>query len=115
MLEQTCFTRSSTRTTSRSSPSGRSGAPARWRGGGKPGARQTGAPGRDPRLPEPGSVLTRNYQGNDHDVTVLDDGFEYQGERYRSLSKIAREITHTNWNGYLFFGLQRRTRKHDDR
>ncbi len=36
-------------------------------------------------------------------MTILDDGFEYDGERYRSLSKIARVITGTPWNGYLFF------------
>ena len=66
---------------------------------------------RDPRLPEPGTVLTRTHGGVEHQVTVLDDGFEYRGERYTSLSKIAREITATNWNGFLYFGLQRRTRK----
>ncbi len=37
--------------------------------------------------------------------------FEFRGERYRSLSKIAREITGTNWNGFSFFQLQRRTQK----
>jgi len=66
---------------------------------------------RDPRLPEPGTVLTRAHDGVDHQVTVLDDGFEYRGQRYASLSKIAREISGTNWNGFLYFGLQRRTRK----
>ena len=39
------------------------------------------------------------------------EGFEYRGERHASLSKIAREISGTNWNGFLYFGLQRRTRK----
>jgi len=71
----------------------------------------TPATDRDPRLPEPGTVLTRTHGGVEHQVTVLDDGFEYRGERYTSLSKIAREITGTNWNGFLYFGLQRRTRK----
>ncbi|MCA9559510.1 MAG: DUF2924 domain-containing protein [Myxococcales bacterium] len=66
---------------------------------------------RDPRLPEPGTVLTRTHDGVEHRVTVLDDGFEYRGERHASLSKIAREISGTNWNGFLYFGLQRRTRK----
>ncbi|MCA9632834.1 MAG: DUF2924 domain-containing protein [Myxococcales bacterium] len=69
------------------------------------------AASRDPRLPEPGTVLTRMHEGVEHTVTVLDDGFEYRGERYASLSKIAREISGTNWNGFLYFGLQRRTRK----
>jgi Protein of unknown function (DUF2924) len=58
---------------------------------------------RDPRLPAVGTVLTRIHGTTEHTVTVLDDGFEYQGERYRSLSKIARVITGTPWNGYLFF------------
>ena len=56
---------------------------------------------RDFRPPGPssgGSTAT-----TEHSVTVLDDGFEYQGEHYRSLSKIARVITGTPWNGYLFF------------
>lgn len=60
-------------------------------------------PARDPRLPAVGSVLTRVHQTTEHTVTVLNDGFEYQGERYCSLSKIARVITGTPWNGYLFF------------
>jgi hypothetical protein len=38
---------------------------------------------------------------------VLDDGFEYDGRQYRSLSAIAIEITGTRWNGFLFFGLTR--------
>jgi hypothetical protein len=66
---------------------------------------------RDPRLPEPGTVLVRQHGGVEHRVTVLADGFEYAGQRYESLSKVARAISGTNWNGYLFFSLQRRTRK----
>ncbi len=60
-------------------------------------------PARDPRLPVPGTVLTRVHGKAEHRVTVLDDGFEYKGKPYRSLSKIAREITGTSWNGFLFF------------
>ena len=41
------------------------------------------------------------------DVTVLDDGFEYDGQVYRSLSAIAKEITGTVWNGPAFFGLRK--------
>lgn len=63
---------------------------------------------RDPRLPAPGAILTRTYAEEIHEVTVLDDGFDYRGERYRSLSKIAREITGTAWNGYTFFGCAAR-------
>ena len=65
-------------------------------------------PPRDPRLPAPGTVLTRRYNGVEYRVTVLDAGFEYAGRTYRSLSAVAREITGTAWNGYGFFALQRR-------
>ena len=58
---------------------------------------------RDPRLPAVGTVLTRIHGTTEHRVTVFNDGFEYRDERYRSLSKIARVITGTPWNGYLFF------------
>lgn len=68
-------------------------------------------PSRDPRLPPVGSMLHRTHGGVDHQVTVLDDGFEYQGERYASLSRVARAIAGTPWNGFLFFGLRRRTEK----
>lgn len=59
----------------------------------------------DSRLPAVGSVLTRIHGTTEHRVTVVDDGFDYRGERYRWLSKIARVITGTVWNGYpIFFG-----------
>jgi len=58
---------------------------------------------RDPRLPSVGTVVRRAHGTTDHSVTILEDGFEYRGEWYRSLSKIARLITGTPWNGYLFF------------
>jgi hypothetical protein len=57
--------------------------------------------------PTAGTRLIRGWAGVDHCVTVLDDGFEYQGRPYRSLSAIAREITGTRWNGLLFFGLRK--------
>jgi hypothetical protein len=60
-------------------------------------------PGRDPRLPPVGTVLRRMHDGIEHHVTVLGDSFEYRGESYRSLSKLARVITGTPWNGFLFF------------
>jgi hypothetical protein len=50
--------------------------------------------------------LIRQWQGVEHSVTVLDDGFEYQGARYRSLSAVARAIAGTRWNGPLFFALR---------
>ncbi len=58
---------------------------------------------RDPRLPPAGTVVRRIHGKTEHSVTILDEGFEYRGEKYRSLSKIARVITGTPWNGYLFF------------
>jgi hypothetical protein len=63
---------------------------------------------KDWRLPAPGSLLARRHEGRDIVVKVLDDGFEYQSRRYRSLSAIAREVTGTRWNGLLFFGLAER-------
>ena len=63
------------------------------------------AKARDPRLPAPGSMLRRAHGGVEHEVIVHEGDFEYRGQRYRSLSKIAREITGTAWNGLLFFGL----------
>ena len=54
-----------------------------------------------------GTKLTRHWQGTDHIVTVLESGFEYNGQHYKSLSKIANEITGSRWNGWLFFGLKK--------
>ncbi len=56
--------------------------------------------------PPIGTELIRRFNGVDHHVSVLHDGFEYQGQKYKSLSKIARFITGTQWNGPLFFGLR---------
>ncbi len=84
-------------------------APARWRApvARKEGVSATAGPNasvaRDPRLPPVGTVLTRQHDSVEHKVTVLADGFEYRGETYRSLSKVARLITGTPWNGFLFF------------
>ena len=93
--------------------------PAGWAPGDRPKtavktakATAGGGKARDPRIPEPGTVITRTYKGVEHPVTVLDDGgFEHDGTRYRSLSKIAKLITGTNWNGLLFFGLTGRKQK----
>ncbi len=58
------------------------------------------------RLPMPGTVLTREYKGKLIQVEVLEDGFfEYEGGKYRSLSAVAKTITGSHWNGYLFFRL----------
>ena len=62
--------------------------------------------------PIPGTVLIREYKGVEHRVTVTHDGqFEYQGCVYRSLSRIAREITGAQWSGPLFFGLRKPGRR----
>ncbi len=57
---------------------------------------------------KPGLKLVREWRGETHDVLVLENGFEWNGQRWRSLSAIAREITGTPWSGPRFFGLQRR-------
>lgn len=59
----------------------------------------------DPRLPPIGSYLEREYKGRRVIVKVLVDGFEFNSRIYRSLSAIARAVTGTKWNGFLFFNL----------
>ena len=63
---------------------------------------------RDPRLPPPGTVLRKTHKNVEHQVKVLATGFEYKGERYKSLSKVARLITGTTWNGYGYFAQELR-------
>ena len=58
--------------------------------------------------PLAGTKLMREHRGVQHVVTVRADDFEYDGKPYRSLSAIARDITKTRWNGWTFFGLNRR-------
>ena len=58
-----------------------------------------------------GAKLVREWQGETITVLVLEDGFEWQGKRWRSLSKIAREITGTRWSGPRFFGLDKAKRR----
>jgi hypothetical protein len=53
----------------------------------------------------PGVVLTREWKGVVHTVTVTTEGFQHLGRRYASLSDIARAITGTRWSGPRFFGL----------
>jgi hypothetical protein len=53
-----------------------------------------------------GTTLVRDWHGVTHRVTVLDDGFDFHGERFRSLSEIARKITGVRRSGPLFFGLR---------
>jgi hypothetical protein len=58
--------------------------------------------------PKAGTRFVREWQGQLHEVAVLDQGLEYKGHNYRSLSEIAREITGTRWSGPAFFGLRKR-------
>jgi hypothetical protein len=55
---------------------------------------------------KPGTVLIREWNGRMHRVSVLADGFTYDGKTYSSLSKVASAITGTRWNGPRFFGLR---------
>lgn len=59
----------------------------------------------DDRLPTPGTVLTRKFKGITYSVTIMPVGFEMDGDIYKSLSAVAKAITGSHWNGYLFFGL----------
>jgi hypothetical protein len=56
--------------------------------------------------PVAGTKLIREWQGIEHCVTVRAHDFEYLGRPYKSLSSVAREITGTKWNGWVFFGLK---------
>lgn len=67
----------------------------------------------DPRNPVVGTRLVREWDGVEHTVTVMKNGFDWQGRKFKSLSAAARAITGTQWNGYRFFGL--REARRDDR
>ena len=80
-----------------------------------PGKRQA-SPGpvklvRDKRIPPPGTVLLRQYKGHAIAVNVLEDGFEWEGREYRSLSAVAKEVTGSHLNGVRFFHLDRKETK----
>jgi hypothetical protein len=68
---------------------------------------QTGALGdkNDARLPPPGTIITRTYKGESLQVKILDDSFEFEGETYQSLSAVAKAITGSHCDGFLFFRL----------
>jgi hypothetical protein len=68
--------------------------------------RRTGRVGPLPSLTlKPGARLVREWRGRAHTVTVTEDGFEYAGTSYPSLTKIAKKITGARWSGPRFFGL----------
>ena len=65
----------------------------------------------DARNPMPGTKLLREWNGVEHTVTMLSDGYEWNARKYKSLSAIAKAITGTNWNGFRFFGLREKSRR----
>ena len=60
---------------------------------------------RDSRLPAPGSTITKTYHSKAIQVKVLENGFEYQGKIYKSISRVAMDIVKRPISGYVFFGL----------
>jgi hypothetical protein len=60
-------------------------------------------------VPKTGMTLVRQWRGHAHTVLVREDGFEYEGQHYRSLTVIAKRITGAHWSGPRFFGLTKRT------
>jgi hypothetical protein len=62
----------------------------------------------DPRNPLAGTRLVRDWGGVEHSVTVCPDGYEWQGLKFKSLSAVAKTITGSSWNGFVFFGLRAR-------
>jgi hypothetical protein len=70
-----------------------------------------GASSFDPSIvPKSGTTLVRRWRGHTHTVLVREDGFEYEGQHYRSLTVIAERITGAHWSGPRFFGLTQRVR-----
>ena len=61
--------------------------------------------GSNHQLPLPGTVITKTYKGRPVEVKILQKGFEYDGKPYKSLSRIAREVTGVHQSGFVFFGL----------
>ena len=57
--------------------------------------------------PKIGTRYVREYGGKLHEVTVLEAGYEYQGQVHRSLTEVAKVITGTKWSGPVFFGYKR--------
>jgi DNA-binding transcriptional regulator YbjK len=66
---------------------------------------------RDPRLPAAGTVLVRELDGKRHEVTIRERDVLYAGKSYRSLSRVARAISGTPWNGFRFFALTSEEKK----
>ena len=77
----------------------------------RPKAKETTTPAPvtsgDSRLPLPGATLVRKYKGQTIQVSVLAGGFVFEGERYKSLSAVAKAVTGSHWSGHRFFGIQK--------
>jgi len=67
--------------------------------------------GPDRRLPASGTILKRSFKGRNLEVRILEDGFEFEGRRYQSLSAIASEVAGSRWNGFAFFALEGNVQK----
>jgi len=65
----------------------------------------------DDRLPRPGTILTRRYEGRTLQVEVLEHGFAFDGKSYRSLSAVAKTVTGSHCSGHFFFGLTHKGEK----
>ena len=75
------------------------------------GASENGTMAVDPGLVlKTGTTLVRQWRGQTHTILVHKDGFEHEGQRYRSLTAIAERITEAHWSGPRFFGLTKRAR-----
>jgi len=77
---------------------------------GRPGARRC-----DPRLPKPGTWVSRQFKGQPISVEVLEKGFRYQERVYKSLSAVARQVTGVQRNGFAFFGLTSNVERRHER
>ena len=66
---------------------------------------------RSPTSLKTGTRLVRSWRGKMHHVLILDEGYEYDGRRYQSLSQIAQDITGAHWSGPRFFGLATRQKR----
>jgi hypothetical protein len=80
--------------------------PPRERPNDAPAPAETPTRPSDPRLPPVGGAITRRYRGRTLTVTVRGDGFEFDGERFKSLSAVAKAITGSHLNGFRFFQIE---------
>ena len=71
-----------------------------------PQEQQTSKP-KDLRIPPEGSIISKTYRGQQIEVKVLENGFEYKGKFYKSISRVAMTITKRQISGYVFFGFSK--------